>query len=32
MAEKNRVLLSDDVEQYVKIVGKPANGIKILDP
>lgn len=32
MSEKNRVLLSDDVDQYVKIVGRPANGLAVLDP
>lgn len=32
MSPKNQVLLSDDIEQYIKIVGKPGNGIGILDP
>lgn len=32
MNPENRVLLSDDIDQYINIVGKPANGLSILDP
>jgi len=32
MSPNNKVLLSDDVDQYIKIVGQPANGLTILDP
>lgn len=32
MSPQNRVLLSDDIQQYIKIVGKPANGLGVLDP
>ena len=30
--EKNKVLLSDDIEQYIKIVNGPGTGICVLDP
>jgi len=32
MSAKNKMLLSDDVEQYIKIVGKPATNLLVLDP
>lgn len=32
MCAKNKMLLSDDVEQYIKIVGKPATNLLVLDP
>lgn len=32
MNPENRVLLSDDIDQYINIIGKPANGLSILDP
>lgn len=32
LSPQNQVLLSDDIEQYIKVVGKPAHGIGILDP
>ena len=32
LAEKNRILLGDDIEVYIKVVGKPQFGITILDP
>jgi galactokinase/mevalonate kinase-like predicted kinase len=32
MSNKNKVLLSDDVDQYIKVVSKPGNGLAILDP
>lgn len=30
--EKNRILLSDDLELYVQAVGQPGNGLSVLDP
>ena len=32
LSEKNKILLSDELEQYVMVVGQPANGLSILDP
>ena len=32
LAEKNRVLLGDDVEVYVRLVGKPQGGLGVVDP
>ena len=32
LSEKNKVLFSDDLDQYVMVVGQPANGLSILDP
>lgn len=32
LGERNRVLLSDDVEMYVGVLGKPAGGLGVLDP
>ncbi len=32
LAEKNRILLGDDVEVYVKVVGRPHFGVSVLDP
>lgn len=32
MNQKNKVLLSDDIDQYIRIVGQPANGLRVLDP
>ena len=32
LAEKNRVLLGDDVEVYVRLVGKPQGGLEVVDP
>ena len=30
--EKNKILLSDDVDQYVKVINGPGTGLCILDP
>lgn len=32
MSERNRILLSDDIDQYIKIVGKPGTPLSVLDP
>ena len=32
MSPKNKILLSDDVEQYVKVVKSPATGLSVLNP
>jgi galactokinase len=32
LSEENRVLLSDDLEQYIHLIDKPNTGLAILDP
>lgn len=32
LSAKNKVLLSDEIEVYIKIVGKPQVGLAVLDP
>ena len=32
MSPQNKILLSDDIEQYVKVVRGPATGLSILNP
>jgi hypothetical protein len=32
LAEKNRILLGDDIDVYLKVVGKPQMGLCVLDP
>lgn len=32
LTEKNKILLSDELEQYIMVVGQPAHGLSILDP
>jgi len=32
LSEENKILLSDDLEQYIQIVESPGTGLAILDP
>jgi galactokinase/mevalonate kinase-like predicted kinase len=32
LSSENKVLLSDDLDQYIHIVDKPATGLAVLDP
>ena len=32
LAEENRILLSDDLEQYIHVLERPNTGMAILDP
>ncbi len=32
LAEKNKILLGDDIDVYLKVVGKPQSGLGIIDP
>jgi hypothetical protein len=32
LSDKNKILLSDDVEMYLRVIGKPNLGLGILDP
>lgn len=32
LSEENKVLLSDDLEQYVHVLDRPNTGLAILDP
>lgn len=32
LSEENKILLSDDLEQYIHIIDRPNTGLAILDP
>jgi hypothetical protein len=32
LAQENKILLSDDIDMYLRVVHKPKNAIAILDP
>lgn len=32
LSEENKILLSDDLEQYIRLIDKPETGLAILDP